>query len=76
MWCFAGDFCENDCAGRGFLRGKRGEVVVICVAKRESKSALKNGTAFFYEMRFIWLPRRDAANSQPGAKPEGATVKE
>jgi hypothetical protein len=55
MWCFAGVFAKNDCAGRGFLRGKRGEVVVICVAKRESKSALKNGTAFFYEMRFIWL---------------------
>jgi hypothetical protein len=43
---FCRGFCENDCAGRGFLRGKRGEVVVICVAKRESKSALKNGTAF------------------------------
>jgi hypothetical protein len=50
---FCRGFCENDCAERGFLRGKRGEVVVICVAKRDSKSALKNGTAFLYEMRFI-----------------------
>jgi hypothetical protein len=46
MWCFAGVFCENDCAERGFLRGKRGEVVVICVAKRDSKSARKSGQAF------------------------------
>jgi hypothetical protein len=46
MWCFAGVFGEIGCAERGFLRGKRGEVVVICVAKRDSKSALKNGTAF------------------------------
>jgi hypothetical protein len=30
-------FCEIDCAERGVLRGKRGEVVVICVAKRDSK---------------------------------------
>jgi hypothetical protein len=43
---FCRDFCEIGCAERGFLHGERGEVVVICVAKRESKSALKNGTAF------------------------------
>jgi hypothetical protein len=55
MWCFAGIFCENGCAERGFLRGKRGEVVVICVAKCDSKSALKNGTGFFYKVRFILL---------------------
>jgi hypothetical protein len=30
-------FCEIDCAGRGFLRGKRGEVVVKCVAVSDSK---------------------------------------
>jgi hypothetical protein len=30
-------FYEIDCAERGVLRGKRGEVVVICVAKRDSK---------------------------------------
>jgi len=43
---FCRGFCEIGCGERGFLRGKRGEVVVICVAKRDSKSALKNGTAF------------------------------
>jgi hypothetical protein len=34
---FCWGFCEIDCAERGVLRGKRGEVVVICVAKRDSK---------------------------------------
>jgi hypothetical protein len=53
MWCFAGVFCENDCAERGFLRGKRGEAVVICVAKRDSKSAPKIRTGFSHKMRFI-----------------------
>jgi hypothetical protein len=47
MWCFAGIFAKNGCANRGFLRGKRGEVVVNCVAGSDSKSALKNGTARF-----------------------------
>jgi hypothetical protein len=47
MWCFAGVFAKNRCANRGFLRGKRGEVVVNCVAGSDSKSALKNGTAPF-----------------------------
>jgi hypothetical protein len=51
MWCFAGVFAKNGCANRGFLRGKRGEVVVDCVAGSDSKSALKNGTVvsvFFF----------------------------
>jgi hypothetical protein len=47
MWCFAGIFAKNGCANHGFLRGKRGEVVVNCVAGSDSKSALKNGTARF-----------------------------
>jgi hypothetical protein len=46
---FCRGFCEIGCAERGFLRGKRGEVVVICVANRDSKSALKNGTVFLYK---------------------------
>jgi hypothetical protein len=46
MWCFAGVFADFGCAERGFLRGKRGGVVVICVAKRDSKSRTKNGTPF------------------------------
>jgi hypothetical protein len=50
---FCWGFCENDCAERGFLRGKRGEVVVICVAKRDSKSAPKIRTGFSHKMRFI-----------------------
>jgi hypothetical protein len=44
MWCFAGVFAKNGCANRGFLRGKRGEVVVNWVAGSDSRSALKNGT--------------------------------
>jgi hypothetical protein len=30
-------FCEIGCAERGVLRGKRGEVVVKCVAVSDSK---------------------------------------
>jgi hypothetical protein len=47
MWCFAGVFAKNGCPNRGFLCGKRGEVVVNGVAGSDSKSALKNGTARF-----------------------------
>jgi hypothetical protein len=39
-------FCEIGCADVVFLRGKRGEVVVICMAGRGGKSAPKNGTGF------------------------------
>jgi hypothetical protein len=34
---FAGVFYEIGCAERGVLRGKRGEVVVKCVAGNDSK---------------------------------------
>jgi hypothetical protein len=44
---FCRGFCETVCAKRGSLRGKRGAFVVICVAGRGSKSALKNRTACF-----------------------------
>jgi hypothetical protein len=50
---FCRGFCEIACAKRGVLRGNRGAFVVNCVAKRGSKSALKNGTGFFDKGRFI-----------------------
>jgi hypothetical protein len=43
---FCRGFCKIDCANVVLLRGKRGEVVVICVAKRGSNSLTKNGTPF------------------------------
>ena len=46
MWCFAGVFANFGCANVVFLRGKRGEVVVICVAKRDRNWPTKNGTLF------------------------------
>jgi hypothetical protein len=46
MWCFAGVFANFGCANVVFLRGKRGGVVVICVAKNDSNSPPKNGTPF------------------------------
>jgi hypothetical protein len=59
VWCFAGVFAKNGCANLGFLRGKRGEVVVNCVAGSDSKSALKNGTgvSVFSSVfsRIFWL---------------------
>jgi hypothetical protein len=43
---FCRDFCKIDCANVVLLRGKRGEVVVIGVAKRGSNSPTKNRTPF------------------------------
>jgi hypothetical protein len=43
---FCGVFCVYWCAKRGVLRGDRGEVVVNCVAKCDSKKLTENGTAF------------------------------
>jgi hypothetical protein len=43
---FCWDFCGFWCAERGFLRGKRGEVVVNCVAESDSKKLTEIGTAF------------------------------
>jgi hypothetical protein len=48
---FAGVFREIGCANVVFLRGKRGEVVVICVAKSDSNWPTKNGTPF---LNFFW----------------------
>jgi hypothetical protein len=45
-WCFCGVFREFGRANVVFLPGKRGEVVVDCVATDTSKSALKNETGF------------------------------
>jgi hypothetical protein len=63
MWCFAGFFAKNGCANRGFLRGKRGEVVVNCVAGSDSKSALKNGIVIsvFFADSFLARPGGDRA---------------
>jgi hypothetical protein len=44
---FCRGFCEIGCAKRGSLRGKRGAFVVNCVVESDSKSSLKNGTAYF-----------------------------
>jgi hypothetical protein len=52
---FCGGFCEYGCAERGFLRGNRGEVVVKCVAKRDSKKLTENGTAILHIREFIFL---------------------
>jgi hypothetical protein len=41
---FCRDFCKIDCANVVLLRGKRGEVVVIRVAKRGSNLLTRNGT--------------------------------
>jgi len=41
-------FREFGCAERGFLRGKRGVVVVKCVAESDSKKLAKIGTAFLH----------------------------
>jgi hypothetical protein len=46
MWCLVGVFRESWCANVVFLHGKRGAVVVICVAGNDSKCSTKNGTAF------------------------------
>jgi hypothetical protein len=51
---FCWGFCEIDCAERGFLCGRRGEVVVICVAKRDGNMLAKNGTAFSHIREFIF----------------------
>jgi hypothetical protein len=46
LWCFAGVFANFGCANVVFLRGKRGEVVVTCVAKSDGNWPTENGTAF------------------------------
>jgi hypothetical protein len=43
---FCWGFCKFGCAERGFLRGKRGEVVVNCVAGIDSKKAGRNWDSF------------------------------
>jgi hypothetical protein len=50
---FCRGFCEIGCAERGVLRGKRGAVVVICVAESDNKEPAKNGTAFLRICEFI-----------------------
>jgi hypothetical protein len=52
---FCWDFCEFGCAERGFLRGKRGEVVVICVAGSDRKKLAEVGTAFLHIYEFIFV---------------------
>jgi hypothetical protein len=47
-------FCKKRRAERGFLRGKCGGIVVICMAKHDSKSRLKNRTGFSHKMKFIF----------------------
>jgi hypothetical protein len=80
MWCFAGIFAKNGCANHGFLLGKRGEVVVNCVAGSDSKSALKNGTgvSVFFADFFgsawwrwgqVWLSSCQRLGSGGGATP-------
>jgi len=49
---FCGGFREIVCAERGFLRGKRGAIVDICVAKYDRNSATTNGTLFHF---IFWL---------------------
>jgi len=51
---FLRGFCEYGCAKRGVLRGDRGEVVVNCVAKCDSKKLTENGTAFLHICEFIF----------------------
>jgi hypothetical protein len=46
-------FCESWGAKRGFLRGKRGEVVVQCVAGNDRKKLAENRTAFWQIYKFI-----------------------
>jgi hypothetical protein len=58
---FCWGFCENGCAERGFLRGKRGEVVVKCVAGIDSKRLGEIGTAFLHICEFIF----HAGDSRP-----------
>jgi hypothetical protein len=47
-WCFCGGFCEFLRANVVSLHGKRGEVVVICMAERATKSWRKNTPAFLF----------------------------
>jgi hypothetical protein len=74
---FCGGFCENGCAERGFLRGKRGAVVVICVAGSDSKEQAENGTAFFQISGFIFMPvtpalsRANVSQIQQKGRPKG-----
>jgi hypothetical protein len=51
---FLGGFREYGCANHGVLRGKRGEVVVKCVAKSYSKKLTENGTAILHICEFIF----------------------
>jgi hypothetical protein len=48
-------FCKFGCAERGFLRGKRGEVVVICVAGSDGKKLTEIRTAFLHIFEFIFV---------------------
>jgi hypothetical protein len=69
MWCFAGFFAKNGCANRGFLRGKRGEVVVNCVAGSDSKSPPENGTALFHKGDLFRAGWREAFQWVLGVSP-------
>jgi hypothetical protein len=51
---FCWGFCRFGCAERGFLRGKRGEVVVNCVAGSDRKKLTEIGTAFLHISEFIF----------------------
>jgi hypothetical protein len=46
-WVFCWGFCEIGCANVVLLRGKRGGVVDICVAKRGGTFRAGNGTGFW-----------------------------
>jgi hypothetical protein len=52
---FCWGFCEFGCAERGFLRSKRGEVVVICVAGSDSKKLAEVETVFLHIYEFIFV---------------------
>jgi hypothetical protein len=52
---FCWGFCEFGFAERGFLRGKRGEVVVNCVAGSDNKKLTDLGTAFLHISEFIFV---------------------
>jgi hypothetical protein len=45
--CFCWVFCELWCAKRGFLHGKCGANVVMCVVESDNKCARKYGTGFW-----------------------------
>jgi hypothetical protein len=46
LWCFAGGFANLRCANVVFLRGKRGAIVVVCVAKGDGNSPAEKWDTF------------------------------